>query len=177
MEEIYGKPVMEQFYSWYGIRRGNMAGGCSFNGPNLKNLLKLFILSELEKLLGDSSRVWVDYLHSIREMHAMCSRRELAPDYSYEEVVAQFDACFEAVHVLGVSDTPKRHILSCHVLEYLNYEGVTMYSTTDEAVEAVHQVYKRREEVHRLKMTKDVSSHLKKQKSFRTIVLHNSLNK
>ena len=173
MEEQW--PVqLPRIYEWYGLKKGGMSGG-EFNGPNLKNLLKPFMLTELERHLGEDSKPWLEYLDSIRELHKMCVQKEMPDVATYELIVGDFIECFEVVYLLGCPETLKVHVASCHILEFLKENQETLHDYLDEGVEAMHQLWMRREFRHKFKMTKDLTCDLKKKRGWKSITYNNSL--
>ena len=177
MEGEYGPATMSTCYEMLGLRKGQMCGGNQFTGPNCDALLKEETLSELQMLLGDSSQDYIRYLASIREMNSIMVRTDLPEDYSYEAVVQEFQEAFENVHLRGISETPKVHIMSQHVLEYINNNGVTLATTSDEAVETCHQRYQRRDQLFNSKVIKNLTSKFKQKKSNEAINHFNGLNR
>ena len=175
MEQIW--PVqMPRIYEWYGLKKGGMSGG-DFNGPSLKTLIKPFMLTELEKHLGEGSKPWLDYLDSVRELHQLCVQKEVPDVTTSEFIIGNFIQAFEEVHLLGCPETLKVHVASCHIMEFIKENQETLHDYLDECVEAMHQLWMRREYRHKFKMTKDLTSDLKKKRSLKSITYNNSLNK
>ena len=74
---------------------------------------------------------------------------------NYTEIVDEFNASFEDLYTLGLSETLKVHILGCHVLEYFELEQSTMHDTNDECIESCLQMVNKRDHMWHTKNTKD----------------------
>ena len=76
---------------------------------------------------------------------------------NYTEIVDEFNASFEDLYTLGLSETLKVHILGCHVLEYFELEQSTMHDTNDECIESCLQMVNKRDHyvAYQAKITKD----------------------
>ena len=96
---------------------------------------------------------------------------------NYTEIVDEFNASFEDLYTLVLSETLKVHILGCHVLEYFELEQSTMHDTNDECIESCLQMVNKRDHMWHTKNTKDFVSPHRKRKMKQAHVFFNGLNK
>ena len=126
-------------------------------------------------MLGEEQgAVWIRYLAAIREMHKVLVKENL--DDSYEDKVQEFQESFNGCNEeWGIHE--KVHILSHHVSDFLNLEGITCWSTNDELVESCHALLERRMLRHGFKNSKNLIGAHKQKKSLQSLNLSNAKNK
>ena len=59
-----------QFLESNGMKRGGMAGG-KYNGKVLRKLMSPEMLEKLGQHLGEEAKIYIDYLHSLREFYSI----------------------------------------------------------------------------------------------------------
>ena len=97
---------------------------------------------------------------------------------SYLDKIADFKQAFNTVHELwGLTETPKNHILSVHVGEYIALIEETLWSCNDENLEGCHQLVKRRCRRHNVDINKNLVGPHKRKCTSSLISISNSKNK
>ena len=100
-------------------------------------------LQELSLMLGDNGKDWISYLECFREVYYVAAKHELDP--SYPAKIDAFKKAFNTLNeVWGLSETLKVHIVEEHLGEFLDSAKETLWTCSDENVEACHQLVKRR---------------------------------
>ena len=137
MEGCFGRRMFK-FYDDCSYVKGNTTGG-QFTGKVLRKIISPNSLSLLHTYLGDTADLYINYLHSLRELYVVCTQSHMDEDYSYEEKVRKFQQSFDAVHMrFGLSETPKVHVLYSHVKDFISKCGHTMAMFSDEPIETCH---------------------------------------
>ena len=78
---------MNAFYLSKRVKKSGQGIGGKFNGVYIKELLENQNLSDLKQSLPEEGHVFVSYLKSIRELHRLCTAKDLG---NYEEVIDNF---------------------------------------------------------------------------------------
>ena len=138
-----GTGIMEMFYESKNVKRGGGPGGGDFVGHMLRKMISADSLQELSLMLGDNGKDWISYLECFREVYYVAAKHELDP--SYPAKIDAFKKAFNTLNeVWGLSETPKVHIVEEHLGEFLDSAKETLWTCSDENVEACHQLVKRR---------------------------------
>ena len=115
---------MTQFLESNGLKRGGMAGG-AYNGKILRKLLNPQMLEKLGQHLGQEAKIYIDYLHSLREFYSTLVDKTLHLELAYERE-RKYRECFQVLHeTCDLSETLKQHVLMNHCVEYLELTGQT----------------------------------------------------
>ena len=170
-----GTGVMEMFYESRNQSRGGGPGGKDFVGHKLRDMISTESLEELALMLGPNGSSWIEYLESLREVYKVAVKHEL--DTSFQDKIDRFKEAFNVVNDLwGLSETPKVHIVSCHLGEFLSFANETLWTCSDENLEGCHQLVKRRGIRHNTKSKTATGSHKRKLAS-RELNIFNCKNK
>ena len=128
---------MTQFLESNGLKRGGMAGG-AYNGKILRMLLNPQMLERLGQHLGEEAKIYIDYLHSLREFYSILVDKTLHLELAYKRE-RKYRECFQVLHeACGLSETLKQHVLMNHCVEFLQLTGQTLKYFSDEIVETSH---------------------------------------
>ena len=130
-------------------------------GHKLRDMISTESLEELALMLGPNGSSWIEYVESLREVYKVAVKHEL--DTSFQDKIDRFKEKFNVVNDLwGLSETPKVHIVSCHLGEFLSFANETLRTCSDENLEGCHQLVKRRGIRHNTKSKTATGSHKRK---------------
>ena len=151
--------------------RGGQPGG-QLNGPQLKRLLREESLDGLATQVPHGQEI-CRYLRSLRDLYykSVSKTLDLA---NYREVVAECITSMKAVHKLGfISITPKCHVITSHMLQYVEKMGMTMYCTDGGITESCHSRLRKTEEKYNTKTVHSLGQGNHAQRLKNSLVFHN----
>ena len=132
-------------------------------------------LIDIEAHLPDQeyARALTDYLRSVRNLHAMCTAKELG---DYKSYLADFRQKFMVMFEnYNLSWTLKIHVILDHYSTYFEITGKTMRHTNGEFPEGAHSTLRKHEERHGFeKVKKGLGSQGHVKKSARSLSQLNS---
>ena len=167
--------MKEMFYERHNLKKRGEGPGGQFNGPSIKYILQEHILKDLESTLPSTSGAleYTDYLRSIREVHSMCTAKNLDPNY--KSIIETFSNNF---HELFLEDklnmTLKIHVIIHHYPTYFEKTGTTMKYTNGEFTESCHSSLRKSEEMHGLRVKKNLGTPMHQLKSWQSMNIFNS---
>ena len=141
---IEGEEWMDEYLKQESIVRKKNQGGHALEGNQSRKLLKRVDYLEL-KLKQENNKMLLEGLPYIAAFRAFdkvvhaCFGMELDPEY--KEHIAKFSQLYRE---LGISVTPKVHILERHVAEFLQLKGELsgLGFWMEQAMESVHHDFK-----------------------------------
>ena len=95
MEKVVFEDPVTDFLNDYGFHRGNMIGG-QFTGKVIREIISPRKLKILSDYLGSGATIYVEYLHSLRELYSIVVDKRLHLDLASEKV-DNFKKCFKIV--------------------------------------------------------------------------------
>ena len=108
--------------------RGNMPG-LMLNGKQIEKIIRedhLVMLSEELIKVKSKYVIAVDYLRSLRSLHSLMVSKTKNPEY--KTIIDKFRVLFDQCFDLGlVTETPKCHILYCHLEEWFDEHEETLW--------------------------------------------------
>ena len=105
----------------------------------------------------------------------MAVKHELDP--TFQTKIEEFKRAFNVVHELwGLTAIPKIHIISQHLGEFIAFANETLWTASDENVEACHQLVKRRNIRHNLNSKNTVGA-VKRKLASQELNIFNCKNK
>ena len=129
-------------------------------------------LSQLETNLEVEASPFFNYLRSIRNLHRICTARELE---NYNLAIRDFKCNFDHLYNnFGLNMTLKVHIIFHHYEDYFDWTGVTLRYTNGEFVESSHSSIKKEERCHGFKVVRKMGTPVHKQKALQSLIWHNS---
>ena len=104
------------------------------------------IFGGLDTLEADLPEKYLPFVYTLRAIHALdvgVSGKKLDPNYS--ALINDFTKSWDVLKKrFGVSEPNKCHIISCHLETYFSMTGNALGTTSDQIVEASHQLVNRR---------------------------------
>ena len=144
MEKITGEIFVSSFLSTKDISRCVYQGSRSFEGNQARKLLKSVdkLEREVMKLKTETCIEVLPYIETLRSFDRVvssCFSQSLDP--GYERNIETFSTKYRS---LGISVTPKVHIVESHVSEFLKLKGeiAGLGFWSEQAMEAGHHDFK-----------------------------------
>ena len=120
-----------------------------------RDVKKVWDEKNLPKLLDfpdGNGEIIVDFLRSLRELHAVAVQKVLPPKPVRDQVIRVYRATLKAViDAKVITETPKAHIINVEIPRYWDMYG-TLYYSLCEAVEHTHSKYAQSEMAHGTKV-------------------------
>ena len=113
----------------------------SFTGNEINKILKN--LGKLDQILDVKYKPFVQTLQSLKELDEGVSSMKL--DQNYEKLIESFKLNWLNLNCqFNVPVTNKCHIIMTHLKEYIELTGKSLGHTTDQTIEATHQLLHKR---------------------------------
>ena len=108
--------------------RGHMPG-LLLNGKQIEKIIKednLLILTDMLTKAKSKYLIAVEYLRCLRALHSLMVSKLLNPQY--KTIINEFRVLFDKCFRMGlVTETPKCHILYCHLEEWFDERKETLW--------------------------------------------------
>ena len=167
---------MAEFYSSCQISEKKTMYADHLVGRDVKKVWDEKNLPKLLNFPDGNGQIIVDFLRSLRDVHAVAVQKVLPPKPVRDQVISRYRAALKTVvDAQVITETPKAHIISVEIPRHWDLYG-TLYHALCEAVEHTHSKYAHSEVAHGTKIRVDIGSEKHQDTMLRGVAYYSSKN-